>query len=56
MKPFIEITKEATSTPEVVAKTTALLKGLREHLVFLDVIVGHRPAEWYVSIAEVDDQ
>merc|ERR1719427_947738 len=30
--------------PEVVAETTALLKGLREHLVLLDVVVGHRPS------------
>ena len=29
--------------PEVVAKATALLKSLREHLVLLDVVVGHRP-------------
>ena len=29
--------------PEVVAKAAALLKSLREHLVLLDVVVGHRP-------------
>ena len=28
---------------EVVAKAAALLKSLREHLVLLDVVVGHRP-------------
>ena len=31
--------------PEVVAESTALLKGLREHLVLLDVIVRHGPAD-----------
>ena len=39
------------NSPEVVAETTALLKGLREHLVLLDVVVGHRPARWCASIA-----
>ena len=29
--------------PEVVAKAAALLKSLREHLVLLDVVVGHGP-------------
>ena len=37
--------------PEVVAESTALLKGLREHLVLLDIVVGHRPEDVLLSDA-----
>ena len=39
------------TVPEVVAKAAALLKSLREHLVLLDIVVGHRPEDVLLSDA-----
>merc|ERR1712038_1634908 len=43
----------AVREPEVVTKAAALLKSLREHLVLLDVVVGHRPPGELHGLLEV---
>ena len=38
----------AVGEAEVVAEAAGLLEGLGEHLVLLDVVVGHGPEDEYV--------
>ena len=46
-------TGSAVGEAEIVSESTALLEGLREHLVLLDVLVGHGSAGEAQGLLEV---